>query len=148
MSGLAVRQAALVAALVGAGPDPAGIPGDRLRASREALLRKRAGDVARVWPELARSQGTRWQEVFGAWVLGRYPPGSLRDGWDLARALAADLPSAAVAELSAREALLHYDGASAPRPRRLPAIRLAGRAVIMQVGGRIVTWNRGIDRRV
>ena len=83
------RQAALVAALVAG---RAGAGRLRRRAGRArpggALLRKRAGEVARHWPLLAagvrRAAGRRRSP------RGRPagpPQGSLRDGWDLAREL-------------------------------------------------------------
>ncbi|MFC5945892.1 hypothetical protein ACFPZ4_31085, partial [Micromonospora harpali] len=46
---LAARQAELVAALVAGGPLPAGFAPTPVDAARRALLRKRAGDVARHW---------------------------------------------------------------------------------------------------
>jgi hypothetical protein len=63
----------------------------------------------------------------------------LRDGWDLARELAAagTLPVPATAELAAREVSARYDGATDPRPRRLPAVRRVGRTVAVQVLGRV-----------
>jgi hypothetical protein len=73
------------------------------------------------------------------------PRGSLRDGWDLARALAAAgrLPPAAAEELAVREAAWRYDGPAPPRPRRQPAVRRAGRAVVVQFAGRIRVLNAG-----
>src|SRR2546430_544004 len=56
---LVEQQTALVAALVAAGPDPAGFDPARLNAARQALLRKRAGEVATPWPRLALSAGNR-----------------------------------------------------------------------------------------
>ncbi|MEU8189675.1 hypothetical protein AB0C00_20620, partial [Micromonospora carbonacea] len=47
---LAARQAELVAALVAGGPLPPGFVPAPVDAARRALLRKRAGDVARHWP--------------------------------------------------------------------------------------------------
>jgi hypothetical protein len=116
---LAARQAALVAALVAGEPDPTGFDPDRLAATRRALLRKRASEAASAWPVLAASLGHRWSSTFAAHHAGREPGGALRDGWDLAGALRAELTSDASAELAEREALLRYDGKTAPRPRRL-----------------------------
>jgi hypothetical protein len=119
-SGLAARQAALVAALVAGGPVPHGFDVSRVDATRRALLRKRAGEAAKQWPLLAASLGTEWPQVFAIALDGREPGGALRDGWDVARALGGELTPGAAAELAAREAVLRYDGTSAPRPRRTP----------------------------
>jgi hypothetical protein len=118
---LADQQAQLVAALVAGGPLPPWFDAGRVNAAREALLRKRSGEVAAVWPVLAASLGPQWTAVFAGWARDRAPNGALRDGWDLARQLAAEgrLAEPAGGELRAREAHWRYDGGSAPR-RRLP----------------------------
>ncbi len=118
-AGLAERQAELVAALVAGGPLPPGFDSGRVGAAREALLRKRSGEVAAVWPVLAASLGPQWTVVFTGWARDRAPNGALRDGWDLARQLAAEgrLPEPARTELRGREAHWRYDGISAPRHR-------------------------------
>ncbi len=127
---LAERQAALVAALVAGEPDPAGFDAVRLAAARRALLRKRAGEAAKAWPVLAASLGARWASTFAAHHAGRAPGGALRDGWDLARALRAELTTDAAAELAEREALLRYDGVEPPRPRPRGRVRLALRRFV------------------
>ncbi|MER7460537.1 hypothetical protein [Micromonospora sp. NPDC126480] len=140
MSGdLAARQAALVAALVAGAPAPPGFAPGPLAAARTALLRKRAGEVARHWPLLAAGLGPRWPEVFARWADGRPTAGSLRDGWDLARELrdAGTLPPLGADELAVREAGHRYDGRSAPRPRRPPGWGRAGGAVAVQLAGRV-----------
>lgn len=114
-----------MAALVADAPDPAGFDPARLAATRRALLRKRAGETASAWPVLASSLGDRWASTFAVQHAGREPHGALRDGWDLARALRAELSADAATELAEREALLRYDGNSAPRPRRFGRARLA-----------------------
>ncbi|MGK5684430.1 hypothetical protein [Actinoplanes sp. URMC 104] len=136
---LADRQAALVEALTAGRPVPEGFDGFRFEAARVALLRKRAGEVARQWPMLAAGLGDRWKQQFAAWAAARPTQGSLRDGWDLARELAARraLPAVAAAELAEREAAWHYDGTSAPRSRRMPAVRTAAGAVAVQCAGRV-----------
>ncbi|MGC4772461.1 hypothetical protein ACLQ25_26235 [Micromonospora sp. DT44] len=136
---LAARQAELVAALVAGGPSPAGFAVRPLAAARAALLNKRAGEVARHWPGLAAGLGVAWPATFADWAAGRPTAGSLRDGWDLARTLRgrAVLPPSGAEELAVREATLRYDGRSAPRPRRLPAVTRAGGAVAVQVAGRV-----------
>jgi len=137
--GLAARQAALVEALTAGRPVPPGIDAFRFEAARVALLRKRAGEVARQWPMLAAGMRGTWYPAFAEWAATRPTQGSLRDGWDLARDLSrrGDLPAIAAGELAAREAAWRYDGSSAPRPRRLPVVRRAGGAVVVQVAGRV-----------
>lgn len=75
-TGLAARQAALVRALVANGPAPAGFPPDVLAVTAEALLRKRAGLVARHHPQLALACGPDFPARFAAWASGR-PGGSV-----------------------------------------------------------------------
>lgn len=122
---LAARQAALVAALVAGGPVPDGLDAGRLAIARGALLRKRAAAVAAAWPLLAASMERSWTESFTVWAAGRPSNGSLRDGWDLARDLAAAgrLAPLGQEELAARESTWRYDGHTAPKRRRLPALR-------------------------
>ena len=134
---LAARQAALVAALTAGAAVPPGFDARLIAVARAALLRKRAGEVARHWPWLA--SGPSWPAEFTGWAANRTTRGSLRDGWDLARELASlgALPAPAAEELAVREATWHYDGRSAPRPRRAPAVRHAGGAVAAQVAGRV-----------
>lgn len=138
-AGLAERQAELVAALVAGGAPPAGFAPGPLAATRAALLRKRAGEVARHWPLLAAGLGADWSTTFADWAARRPTAGSLRDGWDLARTLHERhaLPPAAAEELAIREARLRYDGLRAPRPRRAPAVGRAGGAVAVQIAGRV-----------
>lgn len=144
MSGLAARQAELVAALVAGGPVPAGFDPDRLTATRRALLRKRAGEAAAEWPLLAASCGLSWFATFAGHRDGHPPVGALRDGWDLARLLAraGQLGPGAAEELAAREVCWRYDGHGALRRRRLPAIRGAGTAVFLQVCGAMLRVGR------
>jgi hypothetical protein len=121
---LASRQADLVAALVSGAPVPPGFDARLVGVARMALLRKRAGDVARQWPMLAASLGSSWTSTFAAWADGRESQGSLRDGWDLARSRA-PLAGPAADELREREASWAYDGVSAPRRR--PRLSAAAR---------------------
>lgn len=138
---LAAQQHALVAALVAGAPVPAGFDRRLVGITRAALLRKRAGEVAHHWPVLAAGLDERWPSEFTRWAAGRPPQGGLRDGWDFARALRAsgELTGPATEELAAREACWRYDGASAPRRRRLPAVRTAGGTVVIQLAGRVRT---------
>lgn len=157
MSSLAERQAELVATLVGGGPLPDGFDPAALDATRHALLHKRAGEVAWRWPELVRSYGRDWTHAFASWAAGRPPQGGWRDGWDFARDTlansphradpdgeriaqrqpAAGPPTAAAVELAIAEVRWRYNGRGAPTTRRLPSVRRAGRAWVLQVGGRI-----------
>ncbi|RTL62815.1 MAG: hypothetical protein EKK42_30710 [Pseudonocardiaceae bacterium] len=135
---LAAAQAALVDSLVAGAAVPGGFDDVRLATVRRALLRKRSGEIARTWPLLAAAHGHQWSEVVAAHLDGVAPNGSLRDGWDVARALraAGTLPASAAEELASREAGWRYDGASAPTRRRLPAVRRGGGAMFVQAGGR------------
>ena len=136
---LADRQAGLVAALTAGAPVPEGFDGRLVEVARVALLRKRAGEVAKQWPLLAAGLGGAWMREFATWAAARPTQGALRDGWDLARELAGRgaLPAIAGAELASREATLAYDGLSAPRPRRAPALRRAGGTVAFQIAGTV-----------
>jgi hypothetical protein len=131
------RQAELVEALTSGAPVPHGFDGRLVAAARVALLRKRAGEVARPWPLLAAAYGPRWVAEFVQWAARRPTQGALRDGWDLARDLKSrgELPAAAGTELAIREAGWRYDGRSAPRIRRAPAIRSAAGSVAIQIAG-------------
>ncbi|MGX6607820.1 hypothetical protein ACWKSP_37700 [Micromonosporaceae bacterium Da 78-11] len=141
---LADRQAELVEALTSGGPVPDGFDGFRVEAARVALLRKRAGEVARQWPLLAAGLGGGWMPEFLAWAAARPTQGSLRDGWDLARSLRAQgrLPAVAEEELSVREVAWHYDGGAAPRRRRAPAVRTADGSMVVQFAGRVRVLRR------
>jgi hypothetical protein len=136
---LGARQRALVAALVAGGPTPVGFDEHLVDIARAALLRKRAGEVSHHWPLLAAGFGDRWLAAFAGWATGRAPQGGLRDGWDLARSLRVEgrLAGPAAEELATREAAWRYDGTSPPRRRHLPAARLAGGCVVVQVAGRL-----------
>jgi hypothetical protein len=140
---LARRQAELVATLTSAAPVPDGFDPRLIDTARVALLRKRAGEVAKLWPALAASHGREWHRAFAAWAAGRPTRGSFRDGWDFARVR--DLRPDAAEELAAREAAYVYDGTSAPRPRRLPAVRRGDRGLIVQLAGRVRILRRGAD---
>jgi hypothetical protein len=136
---LAHRQASLVEALTSGAPVPEGFDVRRVEAARVALLRKRAGEVARQWPQTAAAFGDGWTREFARWAARRPTRGSLRDGWDLARDLLSRgaLPAAGGEELAAREAAWRYDGRSDPRVRRGPAVRRAAGTTAFQVAGRV-----------
>ena len=125
-----------MAALVNDGPVPHGFDRQRVAAARKALLRKRAGLVARIWPMLAAE--CRWPDWFTEWADGRPPQGALRDGFDFARHLRAQgrLTPVSAVELAEHEVLWRYAGRHPPRRRRLPALRRAGDTWLVQVLGR------------
>lgn len=135
---LAAAQEALVAALTAGAPIPAGFDARLVGVARTALLRKRAGVVARHWPMLAAGHGTGWLAAFTEWADGRPTAGALRDGWDFARARGVRGP-AAEEELARREVAWRYDGVHEPRRRRLPVIRRTSGMVLVQIGGRILS---------
>lgn len=129
------RQAELVRALVAGAPTPEGFSEPDVSAARTALMRKRAGEVSRSWPALAAAVGADWPQVFASWAAHRQPQGSLRDGWDYARAHPPAGPAAL--ELAIREATWAYDGSSAPHPRRGLTLRRVGRVLILRWRGRV-----------
>ena len=141
---LAARQAALVEALTSGAPVPDGFDARRVEATRVALLRKRAGEVAKQWPSLAAGIGRGWTREFARWAADRPTRGSLRDGWDMARGLAArgELPPLAVPELAARETTMRYDGRSTPQARRGPALRSVSGSIVVQIFGRVRVLRR------
>ncbi|MEV4630845.1 hypothetical protein AB0J90_31730 [Micromonospora sp. NPDC049523] len=143
---LAARQAELVAALVSGAPVPTGFDTRLVGAARDALLRKRAGDVGRHWPMLAAGLGAEWLPTFRSFAATRPTNGSLRDGWDLARELAAGgrLPGPAAEELAVREATWRYDGDSNPLPRRGPALGRAGGTLVIRFAGRVRVLRGGL----
>ncbi|WP_412539160.1 hypothetical protein R8Z50_25355 [Longispora sp. K20-0274] len=132
-SGLAERQARLVAALVGGAEPPPGFDPALLAATTAGLLGKRAGDVARAWPELAASLGPDWGRWFAGWAAGRPPGGSHADGLAAARhrRAAGDLTGAAAVELAVREAAgLPWWSARWDRAARV--LRIAGRTFVFR----------------
>jgi hypothetical protein len=78
---LAAREAELVRALQG-GPIPAGLDGRMIAVTRDALVRKRARQVVKVFPALARDLGPEYQTLFQAFARTTPPheDGSLADG--------------------------------------------------------------------
>jgi hypothetical protein len=78
---LAAREAELVRALHG-GPVPAGLDEKMIGLTRDALARKRARQVARAFPALARDLGSEYQAQFVAFAETNPPQneGGLADG--------------------------------------------------------------------
>ncbi|WP_067649140.1 hypothetical protein [Nocardia harenae] len=75
---LATRQADLIRALVANGPTPPGFTPDDLTPTATALLRKRAGLVAKRYPLLAQQAGPDFPDKFITWAKGR-PSTSVAD---------------------------------------------------------------------
>ncbi len=74
-------QAELLAALVAAGPVPAGFDTRRLEVQARALRAKRADVVAKVAPELPQILGAaEYRRLFAAYATGRPLAGNHR--WD------------------------------------------------------------------
>ncbi|MGI8334041.1 hypothetical protein ACRYCC_29160 [Actinomadura scrupuli] len=136
---LRLAQEALVAALVAGAPLPAGFDAVRVGAAARALLRKRAGEVARAWPELARSYGPGWPGVFAGWASALPTRGSWRDGWDFARAHRGSLTPEARAELAVCEAYWARGAGGEPRRRRGIAVARFPGGVAVGVLGRVRT---------
>lgn len=73
---LSRRQTELVRALVVGGPIPTGFDATRVRVAAEALLRKRAGEVAWRMPQIRARLGDRFTDLFVEWARGRPRLGS------------------------------------------------------------------------
>lgn len=121
------RQAALLDALVGAGPVPDGFIAQDVRAGGDSLARKRARAAADAWPALAHQ--SRFAETFGAFARRHPPPapnGGLADGFAFAASLGAEeLGEDARVELWLARALLVRRG-SVVAIRRGPYVAAPG----------------------
>ncbi|MCB5183511.1 hypothetical protein LG632_29670, partial [Streptomyces sp. SMC 277] len=86
---LALRQAALLSALVAGTPVPEGFDGQRVRVQAEALLAKRASVVRKVAPELPEILGgPAYRAAFRAYARSRPLTGGYRrDALDFAEHL-------------------------------------------------------------
>jgi hypothetical protein len=127
---LAKRQAEVVRCLVAGGPVPEGFDAARLDATRKALLRKRSGEVARAWPELAASYGENWHETFAAWADGKPPLGSLLDGYDFAL----EHPPTGRAAV---ELMIYEVGRRKP-----PAFKYHHRVLVINISGKVRVFGR------
>jgi hypothetical protein len=136
VSDLAARQAALVRAMVAGEPLPEGFDARLVGMSARALLRKRAGEVLRAWPQLA---GETWSEDFCAWAATRPTEGSWRDGWSFARDHRATLPPQALVALAVAEARFCYD--TGERRRGL-AVRAIPGGLVVCLRGRVRVFAR------
>ncbi|GAA1586830.1 hypothetical protein GCM10009678_81700 [Actinomadura kijaniata] len=142
---LAARQEALVRAMTAGGPLPPGFDAAAVRAAADAILRKRAGEVARAWPALAACYGDRWRAAFTAWAAERPTRGSFRDSWDFARAHRDELSPAVALELALRETRWDYDGTGEPRLRKAAFRRVPG-GFAVQVRGRLRVFGKAARR--
>ncbi len=107
---LAIRQAALVRALVAGGPVPAGMDGARVAATARTLLRKRARVAALVWPALRTVED--YEQRFAAWAVGRIPASAAAEGEAFALTLGSAMPLPVAVELVAgrRRRWVRVDG--------------------------------------
>lgn len=137
---LARAQAALVAALTGTGPTPAGFDAGRLEVARKALLRKRSGEVAKSWPLLRAALGARFLPAFSSWAADRPTTGGWRDGFAFAGYLdqRQELPAAARPEWQRRRLQWSVDRTGTVSRRRMPAVAVADGRVLVQIGGRVI----------
>lgn len=133
-------QAALVAALTGTGPPPAGFDAARLEVARKALLRKRSGEVAKAWPLLRAALGAQLLPTFSSWAADRPTTGSWGDGFAFAGYLDErhELPAAARSEWRRRRLQWSVDRSGAVRRRRLPAAALVDGRLLVQIAGRVI----------
>ncbi|MFD0317953.1 DUF692 domain-containing protein [Streptomyces flavalbus] len=124
---LALRQTALLSALVAGTPAPEGFDRARLRVQSRALAGKRADVVAKVAPELPRILGGGYRPAFLAYAHAHPMTGGYRrDALDFAGSLLdAGRPQEARARRELRQWWRERSG-PAPRPARLGR-RLLGR---------------------
>jgi hypothetical protein len=123
---LARRQAALLAALTGQRPAPAGFDAAHVRAATASLRGKRVRAIARTWPRLASELGPDLDAALERHLRERptpHPSGALGDGRVLARALAAEgrLPWEARLELMGVELRYRWPADGRRLPRRAGA---------------------------
>jgi hypothetical protein len=134
---LALRQAALLNALVSGSEPPPGFDAQRVVAAAESLARKRARSAARAWPGLAYALGEKFDERFACYAAASALPlkgGPFADGHGFARWLSSRgwLPEGGRLEVMAVD--LRY--------RRVPAGLVRRRWPTLRVG-----WSRP-SRRV
>ncbi|CAM4422155.1 hypothetical protein NONI108955_26780 [Nocardia ninae] len=92
---LAERQAALVRALVAGSPVPDGFDTEAVAAAARALLRKRAGEVARRFPLLAHACGADFTARFIAWAADKPKTSTAADATAFAEYVGVALSGAA-----------------------------------------------------
>jgi hypothetical protein len=140
---LAVQQEALVRALAGQGPHPAGFDPAQIDATAESLLKKRARTVARVWPALVRALGDTYAAQFADYARATPLPGDgtpLADGHAFAQVLSrrGDLSEDARWELLSMQLQYRFP-ATGPVRRRGPVVKMmwlrAPRRLVIALGG-------------
>jgi len=139
---LAEQQAALVAALTGQGPLPAGFDAARVRAAADALAFKRARAVAQAWPSVRAMLGADFRASFAACAASAPLPqhgGPLADGRRFVRYVAARVPLTDDIKLQALSIDLRYRQTAAGLLRRrgphLRAVWLSqARCVVVAIG--------------
>ena len=145
---LAAQQEALVRALAGQAPPPAGFDTAQIDATAESLLKKRARTVARVWPALARALGDTYAAQFGAYARATPLPADgspVADGHAFAQVLSrrGDLSEDARWELLAMQLQYRFP-ATGPVRRRWPVVKMmwlrAPRRLVIALGG---PWRPG-----
>jgi hypothetical protein len=142
---LAQQQAALVAALTGQGPLPAGFDAARVRAAADALAFKRARAVAQAWPSVRAMLGADFRASFAAYATTAPLPqhgGPLADGRCFVRYVGARVPLTDAIKLQALSIDLRYrQTAAGLLSRRGPQVRVAwlsqARCVVVAIGERL-----------
>jgi hypothetical protein len=123
---LAAEQAAVVQALTGRQPPPAGFDVAHLATAAAALAQKRCRSVAMSWPALTQALGERFEPAFAAFAAAIPLPeigGPLADGRAFARHVGV-LPDKARLEVLAVD-LRFRSTKRGLRLRRGPALRFA-----------------------
>ncbi|MDX3850695.1 DUF692 domain-containing protein [Streptomyces sp. AK02-01A] len=128
---LALRETALLSALVAGTPAPEGFDSRRLNVQSRALAAKRAGVVAKVAPELPEILGSGFRPAFLAYAADRpLHDGYRRDALDFAAHLLAEgRPDDSAARR--RLSLWWKDRAGARPPRRATRLVRAARAALV-----------------
>ena len=142
----AERQRQLVAALTSQVAPPPGFDARQVQTARQALLAKRAHELAYVWPILTASLGPRLVALFGEFAADRPTQGLRRDGHDFAAWLEErqQLPLAGALEWAQEKLFWHFpaDGSAPQRDlRRIKVVKFPGGHMV-RVGRRVFTRGR------
>jgi hypothetical protein len=125
---LAEQQAALLAALSGTAPAPAGFDPARVHAAASALALKRACAVAHAWPSVCRMLGAEYRAQFAAYAAHAPLPrfgGPLADGRFFVQYLSTHIALSDATKLQALTVDARYRlSPIGLAPRRLPALRV------------------------
>jgi hypothetical protein len=146
---LAEQQAALMAALAGKAPVPAGFDAARVQAAAAALAFKRARAVAQTWPSTRAALGDRFRELFADYAI-RTPlaqdGGPLADGRRFVQDLSRHtrLTDATLMQALSFDTRYRFTAQGAAR-RRWPALRCAwlwqSRTLAVAFGERIYRFS-------